>query len=232
VQALCSQCSQKIVIDDAKVPDRPFNVKCPKCQTVVKLPGKMPASVPASPAVSPAEPAFRHAAGEADGEEGRGSLLALTRREAGGETAAPGERALVAVTEPAHAAAIGPVLSRLGYLLDSLDHAEDGVRMLEQGIYAVAVTSRAFAAQGGPETLYQRITRLNPEARRRVFVILVGDEFKSADGLQAFVALSDLVLHSRDAPNCESAIRNAILERRRAYQAFHDARKRFEVSPG
>lgn len=224
MQALCPQCAQKIVIDDGKVPDRPFSVKCPKCQTVVKLPGRMPGGVSAAPAAPPAA--------ETGSEEVRGPTSAPGRREAGGETAAPGERALVALADPAHAAAIGPVLSRLGYLLDSLDHPEDGARMLEQGVYAVAVTSRAFAAQGRPETLHQRITRLSPDARRRVFVILVGDEFKSADGLQAFVALADLVLHSRDAGNAEAAIRGTILERRRLYRAFHDARHRFEASPG
>ena len=40
MQALCSQCSTRIQIDDAKVPDRPFKVRCPKCQTVLTLPGR------------------------------------------------------------------------------------------------------------------------------------------------------------------------------------------------
>jgi twitching motility protein PilT len=40
VQATCPQCANLITIDDAKVPDRPFGVKCPKCQNVVRLPGK------------------------------------------------------------------------------------------------------------------------------------------------------------------------------------------------
>jgi twitching motility protein PilT len=43
VQSGCPQCGYKIVIDDARVPDRPFSVKCPKCQGVVKLQGKAPA---------------------------------------------------------------------------------------------------------------------------------------------------------------------------------------------
>jgi twitching motility protein PilT len=57
VQANCPQCAHKIVIDDAKVPDKPFGVKCPKCQTVVRLPGKgapAAAEAPAAPAPAPA----------------------------------------------------------------------------------------------------------------------------------------------------------------------------------
>ena len=40
MQAQCSQCSSRIQIDDSKVPDKPFKVKCPKCQAVITLPGK------------------------------------------------------------------------------------------------------------------------------------------------------------------------------------------------
>ena len=47
-------------------------------------------------------------------------------------------------------------------------------------------TARRRAAAGRPESLYQRIMRLSPDQRRRIFVILVGDEFKSGDGTQAF----------------------------------------------
>jgi len=49
VQASCPQCAHNITIDDARVPDRPFGVKCPKCQTLVKLPGR-PAAAPAASA--------------------------------------------------------------------------------------------------------------------------------------------------------------------------------------
>ena len=30
------------------------------------------------------------------------------------------------------------------------------------------------------------MSRLSPDARRRVFLVLVGDEFKTGDGTQAF----------------------------------------------
>jgi predicted Zn finger-like uncharacterized protein len=52
VQANCTSCAQRIVIDDAKVPDRPFSVKCPKCQTVVRFPGKGAAPVVSAPGTS------------------------------------------------------------------------------------------------------------------------------------------------------------------------------------
>ena len=40
MQALCPHCSHGFTIDDKKVPDRPFGVRCPKCQEVVRLGGR------------------------------------------------------------------------------------------------------------------------------------------------------------------------------------------------
>ena len=57
MQANCPKCAQKIVIDDARVPDRAFSVKCPKCQTSVRFPGKAAAAA-AAPAAPPAPLTF------------------------------------------------------------------------------------------------------------------------------------------------------------------------------
>jgi predicted Zn finger-like uncharacterized protein len=57
MQSACPSCNNKIVIDDARVPDRAFSVKCPKCQNTVKFPGKGQAAAPAAAAAPPATPA-------------------------------------------------------------------------------------------------------------------------------------------------------------------------------
>jgi twitching motility protein PilT len=47
VQANCPQCGTPVAIDDARAPEKPFGLKCPKCQTVVRFPGRAPAAAPA-----------------------------------------------------------------------------------------------------------------------------------------------------------------------------------------
>jgi predicted Zn finger-like uncharacterized protein len=227
VQALCPQCSQRIVIDDAKVPDRPFSVKCPKCQAVVKLQGKAAGAEAATPPPAPAESAPPPPSAPAD--EQRTQRMAQIRRElSGGE--AHQARALVSFPDHSPAAGVTPLLTRLGYEVDSVEGHEEAARLIEQGVYSLVATVRVQAPPGKGETLYQRISRLSPDARRRLFLILVGDEFKSGDGTQAFVALADLVLSTRDAAGAENAIRNTLAERTRLYQAFTDARRRFEAA--
>ena len=41
---VCQNCQARIQLDDAKVPPLPFNVKCPKCNTVTGSNGHSPAS--------------------------------------------------------------------------------------------------------------------------------------------------------------------------------------------
>jgi len=225
VQAQCSQCATRIQIDDTKVPDRPFKVRCPKCQTVMTLPGReadSPAAPEAEPLATASEappvPAPAAAAPPPPGP----AALARRERAAGGAN-----DALIALSGPA-AEGLQQALERLQFNVDSVDDVEEGAHLLESGVYEVAVTARTPTEPGKPETLAQRMLRLPPDARRRVFVILVGQEFRTADGTQAWAAQADLVVNPADAGRCEHVIRSTMAERKRLYQPLVDARRRIE----
>jgi predicted Zn finger-like uncharacterized protein len=231
VQAQCSQCSTRIQIDDTKVPDRPFKVRCPKCQTVMTLAGRgadSPAVPEAEPSATPFEvppvPGPSAATPPPYEPPPPTSPAAMARRE---RAAAGANDALVALSGPA-AAGLQQALERLQFNVDSVDDVEEGAHLLESGVYEVAVTARTPPEPGKPETLAQRMLRLAPDARRRVFVILVGQEFRTADGTQAWAAQADLVVNPADAGRCEHLIRSTIAERKRLYQPLVDARRRIE----
>jgi len=268
VQANCTSCAQRIVIDDAKVPDRPFSVKCPKCQTVVRFPGKGAAPVvsapgtgtfetklpagaypaaptsaypaypsaggaasaapaPPAPAASPAPPSAAQA--EPASEEVRAVMMAQLRREMSiGEGKIVG-RAMVALADRAQAGAMALPLGRIGYQVDTVENTDEGARLLEQGVYDLVVATRA-AATPGRESLYQRLNRLSPDRRRRIFLLLVGDEFKTGDGTQAWAVMADLVVSTRDIGTADAVLLPTLAERSRLYQVFTDARKRVEAS--
>ena len=115
--------------------------------------------------------------------------------------------------------------------LDPVENPDDAARLMDQGSYDLVVTTRTAGA-AGRETVYQRLNRLSPDTRRRHFVVLVGDEFKTGDGTQAWAVLADMVIAARDIPNADSALLPTLAERTRLYQVFQDARKRFEASAG
>jgi predicted Zn finger-like uncharacterized protein len=234
VQATCPQCNNRLLIDDAKVPDRPFSIKCPKCGNVLKLPGRAPDTSATMPGTPSAPPAVVHTpqpfAPVTTSEEMKAQVMAQIRREMGSGDAAGG-RALVALPDKGLAGTLTLVLNRQGYAVDTIEDTEEGARLLEQGVYDFVATARIAGQPGKGESLYQRINRLNPDARRRLFLVLVGDEFKTGDGTQAWVVLADLVLNSRDAGSADAVLRSTLGERQRLYQTFSDVKRRAEASP-
>ena len=237
MQSHCPSCQFKIVIDDSRVPDRAFSVKCPKCQNTVKFPGKSaaapaPEAAPAveeAPAPPPASPAASF-----NGEELRAQMMAQLRREisvGGAEAAHSGERAVVALPDRGQAGNIALMLTRVGYSVETLEDWEEGARLLEQGVFQVVVTA-PVAGPAGKESLYQKALRINPEARRRFFMVLVGDNLKTGDGTQAFVLQGDLAVAARDATTCDAIFRSTLSERTRIYQVFTDTKKRADAAAG
>ena len=223
MQAACPNCQQKIVIDDAKVPERAFSVKCPKCQNVVKFPGKAAAAAGAPSAIPAEEDDWTTAPAPSDAPAP--SLTPSMK------TMGQGLKALVALPDRQQGTAVGNALAQLAYGVDTLDNPDEGARLIEQGVYAVAVTGLT-ANVAGKENLYQRISRMNPEGRRRLFVVIIGEEFKTGDGVQAWSVCADVVVNPREGGSFAPLLANTIGERTRLYQAFLDARRRFEESAG
>ncbi len=129
------------------------------------------------------------------------------------------------LTSSEQAESLGTMLGKLGFASEGLDpQLEEKVLRLQQGEYPVVATTR----NGVPEerNLYRIVCTLSPEIRRRVFLVLVGDEFKTGEGTQAFAVLADLVIHSNDAATGERIVARTMIERRRVYQTFWDAEDR------
>jgi predicted Zn finger-like uncharacterized protein len=248
VQTTCPHCSQDLTIDDSKVPDRAYSVKCPRCQNSVRFLGKgMPPQPASEPAIAifeddttPSRPATKAPATQTAGapsaptvpvtEELRAQILAQMRREiAMGEPTGAG-RAIVVLPDRGRASATTSTLARLGFAVEALDDGDEAARLVEQGTCTLLAATKTVAGTGLPPTLYQRLNRLSTTARRRVFVLLVGDEFKSGDGTQAFTVCADLVVHSRDLATFDNLLHVTMAERQRLYQAYLDARLRFEAS--
>jgi predicted Zn finger-like uncharacterized protein len=232
LQTACTQCSQKIVVDDAKVPERPFLLKCPKCGGTIRLPGRAPIA-PSVPAAEPETPEPSRTAAVALPTEyplQPPTSTATLRGEATAE--GPAGRALIALPDKAQAATLEDSLTQAGFGVDTADELEDPARLLDQGLYALVATNRTVAQAGGTETLYQRIGRQNADARRQFFLVLCGPEFKTGSAVQAFAVLADLVVNPADLGRCQALVKGTLAERRRLYQPLVDAQARLGRDDG
>ncbi len=225
MQATCSSCSHVVTVDEnnPKLPEGPFSVKCPKCQTPVRFPGRGGAKAgrPEGAKAQAEGGADRHTGGVA--APGHPPTAPPVK-----PTALPGERALVALDDRSHAAQMARSLGALGYEVDIMPDA-DGVRVLDQAAHSIVAMARTVA-ESGALTCYQRLFLLSSDLRRGFFLVLVGDEYTTGDGVQAFVVHGDLVIASPDAGSSEAIIRERLIERSRLFRTFVEAKRKNEAS--
>lgn len=220
MQATCSSCSNVVTVDEnnPKLPTGPFSVKCPKCQTPVRFSGR---SASAPKAEAPKEEAPRPGPAAAP-PPAAASTIPLK------PTALPGERALVALDDKQRGGELARSLMRLGYEVDIMSDAE-GVRAIELGAHTIVAMARTVA-ESGALTCYQRLFLLPSDIRRLFFLILVGDEYTTGDGVQAFVVHGDLVVASPDTGACEAVVRERLIERNRLFRVFVECKRKNEAS--
>ena len=233
MKTTCPWCSNPLVLDDAKLPARPFLTRCPKCLGNMQLPAKGPSQALASRQGSP--PA-------ALSQPGNASASKPGSAQTSSQTSSPSSnplmtavgkpqwregspRALVALDDSNLATAIASMLYQQGYAVDATGEWPEKMRALHQGDYAVVVTAPAGPVLPEGMTLHKRMNHLSPEARRGTFLILIGDGFRTGDGTQAFVTAADLVAHPGSAGEIPLLLSSRMDERSRIYRAFTDAKK-------
>ena len=235
MQTNCPNCSNRLVVDDAKVPATPFMLKCPKCQGMVKVPGRgaqpvAPAAPPPplQPAVQPApppSPAPAQAQAPAPPSPTPPPFSpAPPAPPSPPPRVGPSVKALVALPAADIALIMTSVLGRLGFAVEQLEPLDDKFLRLQQGDFAVIVSAR----NGVPDdrNVYRIIQTMPLEIRRRLFLVLVGDDVQTGEGIQAFALLADLVVQSKDAASCDRVLAQTLQERKRVYQTFWDAEDR------
>ena len=131
-------------------------------------------------------------------------------------------------SDPGLPQALYTLLQGNGYGVDTATEAQQGVHFLDRTNYSLVVTTPNGSAGPSNVSLYKRVVALAPEIRRNVFLVLVGTEFNSGDGTQAFAAMADLVLHPKDVANASDLLQSTVSERTRLFQAFQEAQARLD----
>jgi predicted Zn finger-like uncharacterized protein len=183
----CPSCSRHFVIDDAKVPSKPFSAKCPSCGGKIAITpppasGEAKASVketaaPAADAAS-AEAAQAFAHGSPQWEQMKREVTAEVLKNLGvkvrsndEEFSENGEKsALVCEDEPEFQKGIRAALIRMGYKVDLAASAEDSVKLVQERRYDLITVDNRFPddPEGGEKVL--RVANGLPSVRRRTRV--------------------------------------------------------------
>lgn len=244
---VCSKCSTRLQIDDEKSPNRPFNVRCPKCSATVSSGPVSPATEQSALAVggSPATDhprveqvtarAYEHSTSSAPGvtppaDETVRMLFELLSKSTGPGTENPLARpswdkrkALVCTSEP-YREVVARKLSEAGCEVFVAEDTRQAVETLRANKMDVVVLEPQFdPAEQGSVFVIREISVLRPPQRRRLFFVLLSPSLRTMDAHAAFLNNVNAVLNVADVQELTRIIEVGLREYNELYREFYTA---------
>jgi predicted Zn finger-like uncharacterized protein len=244
---VCQKCSTRLQVDDEKSPQRPFNVRCPKCNTTVS-------SGPASPATeqsaltvggSPStehprfeqttarayQPATPSAVSETPGSDDALRMIVelLSKgnsQRADNPHARPAwdtRKALVCTTETYREVAARK-LSESGCQVFVAEDTRQAIETMRANKMDVVLLEPQFdPTEQGSAFVIREINVLRPSQRRRLFFLLLSPSLRTMDAHAAFLSNANTVVNTADIEDLPRVMEVGLRDYNELYHDFYKA---------
>jgi CheY-like chemotaxis protein len=211
----CSACGTTLHVPDEKLPtNQVVNITCPKCKGKIRVDTRELGLMPAAPTKEE----------ETEEEE----LLSEYEEDTSPlELFEEGVKlALVLDTDDVRLSEINPALAELGYKVvqpPSMHEATSKIRLhpFDMIILCDGFDGKGF--DGNPITNF--LNRLSMSVRRKIYVVLISERFKTMDDMTAFAMSANLVVNPKDLPNIRLILKKRTSETEKFYKVFMDTLK-------
>ena len=244
---VCQKCSTRLQIDEEKSPQRPFNVRCPKCNNTVSAGPASPATEQSALAVggSPStdhprfeqstarayEPATANPVnGAATTDDALRMIVDLLAKGNSQQVDNPMARpawdkrkALVCTSEPSRDV-VARKLSDSGFQVFVADETRQAVETMRANKMDVVVLEPQFdAAEQGSAFVIREINIMRPPQRRRLFFVLLSPSLRTMDAHAAFLSNCNAVVNIADVEELPRIMDVALREYNELYRDFYSA---------
>lgn len=242
---VCQKCSTRLQIDDEKSPQRPFTVRCPKCNSMVNSGPANPATEQSALAVggSPAtdHPRFEQSTARAyqPGEESAPAvstddtvrmlmdlLSKNSNRNTDDPTARPSwdkRKALVCTSEP-YRDMVARKLSANGHQVFVAEDTRQAVETMRANKMDLVLLEPQFdPAEQGSAFVIREINVLRPAQRRRLFFVLLSPSLRTMDAHAAFLNNVNAIVNVNDIEDLSRIMEVALREYNELYRDFYSA---------
>jgi predicted Zn finger-like uncharacterized protein len=246
---VCQKCSTRLQIDDEKSPQRPFNVRCPKCNNTVSSGPANPATEHSALAVggSPAteHPRFEQSTARAyapsatvTATNGNGTssdetlrmLMDLLSKSSGHNTENPHARpswdkrkALVCTSEP-YRELVARKFTDIGFQVFVAEETRQAVETMRANKMDVVLLEPQFdPAEQGSAFVVREINVLRPAQRRRLFFVLLSPSLRTMDAHAAFLSNVNTIVNITDIEDLPRILEVALREFNELYRDFYTA---------
>jgi len=227
MEVSCGKCRTRFSIPDEKVPkDKVFKLTCPKCKGSISLGNEPP---------PPAQEPKAAANGEEfrlrfiDGKEGsKPAEESYSYEDYSGDQSLEffeegTKLALVMADSQEHSELIRGAVEKIGYKFIVTPNTRDAIGKLRFHHFDLIILAEGFDGQPlDHSAILNYLNRLPMTVRRRIFLALVSDGFKTMDNMMAFAMSANVVINTKDTEKLHLVLRKAIAENDRFYKVFTD----------
>src|SRR5215203_965319 len=244
---VCTKCSTRLQIDEEKSPNRPFNVRCPKCNSTITAGSAGPVTEGSALAVggSPStdhpryeqstagvyESSSAGATSTAGSTEDTMRMLADllskgTRSGSEDPTVRPAwdkRKALVCTSEP-YRDVVGRKLTHSGFQVFMAEDTRQAVETMRANKMDVVLLEPQFdTAEQGSVFVIREISILRPPQRRRLFFVLLSPSLRTMDAHAAFLNNVNTIVNINDLEELPRVMEVALREYNELYREFNSA---------
>lgn len=244
---VCQNCSSRLHVDEAKVPARPFIIRCPKCNSSVDsgLPGvEQNATSTENSSESPRfdqptpAPLFELEAKKPVTDSAASATEKLVELLSGlvNQPAVNGRsqtharpvwdprKALVCVPDE-HRESIARRLAENGYQVFVAQDTRQAVdRMRENQLDVVLLDPRFDPAEQGTVFVTREVNILRPAQRRRLFFVLLSPSLRTMDSHTAFLNNVNAIINVNEIDELPALIEHRVREYNELYKEFNNVR--------
>jgi predicted Zn finger-like uncharacterized protein len=224
MEVTCGQCKTRFNIPDDKVPkDKVIKLSCPKCKGKISVGGEVPE-----------QPAKVDESGEVRMEMMNPLAGRKPPEESYGYEDFTSDQALDFFEEGMKLALIMPNssmtddrlragLELIGYKCIPTPNTRDAIGKLRFHHFDLIILADGFDNQPlDHSVIVNYLNRLSMSVRRRIFLALISDNFKTMDNMMSFAMSANVVINSKDIEKLHLILKKAVSENERFYKIFLD----------
>ncbi len=221
----CDNCRKKIKIPDDKIPEgKSFSLPCPNCKHKVLV----QSPVTSGAAKKQAEPSGRKApdpSPKKPAETGSGDTAAdngapinpFEFLEEGAKTA------VICEPDPERRARIREVVEAMEYHILEAENARDTLKQMRFHDFDLVVLNELFDTRDAEMNhVLKYLSQLNMTARRKMFLVLLSENLRTMDKMQAFNKSVNLIVNLNDMGNFERILQAGITDHDNFYRVFKE----------
>lgn len=207
----CSSCGTTLSVPDEKLPhNQVVNITCPKCKGKIKVDTR---ELDLKPATQKKE------------EEAEEEFFSDYENDTGPlEFFEEGVKlAIVLESDDLRLSDIIPALEELGYKIIQPLALQEAMSKIRLHAFDMIILSDGFdgkGLEGNPIINY--LNHLSMSVRRKIFLVLLSDRFKTMDNMMAFAMSANLVVNPEDLPNMRLILKKGTSENEKFYKVFTD----------